>query len=251
MSYISNKDFLLEVAKGNIEGHQIFKVPGLIAIPVSQNAYDDLTPIPSITKLSSPGGVQLEVHSSNTNDKPGSSGVQTLKLHYLDSNYDYQSEIITMNGTNSVSTVATDIQEIWWISTETVGSNGVSRGDIELREVGDGTIYEYIEEGGNQSLSARFTIPNGYKGYLIDWHCSGMKARIDFQLRATCDRYTRELKPGVFLFQDTESCEKSNSGQLDGKGLEFPERCTVKISALASTSGGEAAAGFTIMLVKQ
>ena len=83
----------------------------------------------------------------------------------------------------------------------------------------------------------------------MDWHCSGMKKRIDFYLRATCDKVTRALLSGIFLFQDFEICEKTTSGTLDGGMILFPARCQIKISAQADGANGEGAASFTLLVV--
>ena len=77
-----------------------------------------------------------------------------------------------------------------------------------------------------------------------------MKKKIDFHLRATCERENRNLLPGIFLFQDTVVLEKTVSGDLSGSmGLRFPSSCEIKLSATADGTTGEAAGSFTLLLV--
>jgi len=78
---------------------------------------------------------------------------------------------------------------------------------------------------------------------------SGLKKRIDFYLRATCERADRSLTPDVFLFQDYEVCEGSNSGDLVGQNIMFPAQCQIKISCQADAVGGEAGGSFTLLVV--
>jgi len=245
------KDYFIEVGKGNITGSKIITLAGVNDdISDSDVIYGDISQIPSVLALPIPDGIQLELISSDGNDTILGTGIQKVEIHYLDATtFNEATEIVEMNGTEAVETNGTNFGNIQWIHALEVGSNGTSAGNISLQNVGGGTIYEYIKQGGNQSLTARYTIPNAKKGYLINWHVSGMKKKIDFQLRATVDRDTRELVEGVFLFQDSESAEKANSGLLDGKGTRFPAKSTIKLSAKADGADGEGAGSFTLLIV--
>lgn len=250
------RDFLIEVGKGNIAGHKIINIPGFHEADVETAQLGDLSLMPGVVVLPTPGGIQLEAVSDSIQDdddiagSPGT-GIRSIRVHYLDTSFNEQSEDVLLNGTTPVDTVATDIQTVQWIHTLAIGSGagGVADGNISLRNTLGTITYEYIGAGGNQSLSARITIPNAKKGYLLNWHCSGLKKRIAFYLRATCMRSDRSLLANVFLFQDFEVCEASNSGLLDGLGLQFPAQCGVKISCKADGNGGEAGGGFSLLMV--
>ena len=250
MSYFASTEFIIEVGKGNIPGHRLETVNGQHEANVETTAYGDLSLIPSVVVLPNPGGIQLEVVSSdNTQDVVGGTGCKSIEIHYLDTSHDEQVETVILTGTTPVNTVAVDIQTVQYMHTKTVGTGGVALGNISLRNTAGSVTYEYIAAGGNQSLSSRWTVPNGKKAYLLGWHCSGLKKRIDLQLRATCDKYDRSLLAGIFLFQDSESCESSNSGELNGRGLRFPAECEIKISCIADGAGGEAAGGISLLIV--
>lgn len=242
-------DLLIEAAKGNVPRHYIVCIPGYLAA-VGAVALGDLSPVPSVVILPNPGGIQLALKSTSGSDTAAGTGVRTVGIHYLDPDYNEQEEVVIMNGATLVNTVATNINHIQWIHTESVGSGGIAAGNISVVNLAETITYEYITAGGNQSLSSRYTIPLGKTGFLLNWHVSGLKKRMNFFLRATCDRTHRNFLEGVFLFQDTEVCENSNSGLLSGKGLSFPEKTTIKISAQAEVTGGQASGSFSLLIVE-
>lgn len=251
----SLRDFLIEVGKGNIPGSKVVKIPGFHEADVETTQLGDLSLIPDIIILPTPGGIQMEVVSDNVADDndvgggtPGT-GILSINIHYLDTNFDEQTETVLMDGTNPVNTTASDIQSIQWLHAQTVGTAEVAVGNISLRNTAGTVTYEYIAAGGNQSLTSRYTIPNAKKGYLLNWHGDGLKKRIEFYLRATCDRDSRALLPGVFLFQDFAVAEASNTGTLEGDGLRFPAQCIVKISTKADANSGEAGGAFSLLIV--
>ena len=250
MSYLATTDYLIEVGKGNVPGEKIVAIPGLHNANIETTQYGDISLIPSVVILPTPTGIGLELISSSANDTAAGTGIQSVDIHYLDATtFLEKTETVAMNGLTAVVAAETNFGPIQWIHAQTVGAGEVAAGNISLQTVGGGTVYEYLAAGGNQSLSSRYTIPADKTGIMLNWHVSGMRKRIDFQLRATCDRLTRTLLPGVFLFQDTESCESSTSGLLDGKGMMYPSKCVIKVSATAAAVGGEGASSFTLLLV--
>jgi len=248
---LSTTDFLFEVARRNISGIKMYSIPGR-KDTVSTTVLDDLTEVPATTVLGSPGGVQLEVVSSNAADDgaPVGTGVRTLEFHYLDSSNAEQSETVIMNGTTAVTTSATDITFIQWAHTKSVGSNGVAVGNISIRGLGAGTVFEYVTAGGNQSLSGRYKVPAGKKGYVVGWQASGITKKVDLRLRATVERYDRALIPGIFLFQDILVLDNATSGYIPFYvPLLMPAGAEIKLSAKSGAAGGDAAGQFDIILI--
>ena len=220
-------------------------------IGVSATVMSDLTQIPGVDTIPYPNGIQLRVVSDSVNDISNGSGVRTLRLVYLDTNYDIQQEIITMNGLTAVNTVATDIRRIYWINTITAGSGGVAAGNISLQNLAGTVTYEYIKAAENRSLTCHFTIPNNTTGYVLAWQASGKKQTISIRFRAAADPYTGELTPGVFTFRSIVDLYDSASGLLTplipGK---FLAKTDLKLSAIADVVGGDAAGTFQIVCIK-
>ena len=157
--------------------------------------------------------------------------------------------MMTMDGTNPVDTIATDIDKIQWIHALTTGSAGVAVGNISLRTTNAATTYEYIMADGDQSLSGRFTIPTGKTGYIMGWQASGITKIIDIRLRATVDRLDRTLI-SAFNFQDALLLNDAASGHIPFNiPLKCPAGAQVKMSAQSSVAGGDAAGHFLVLLI--
>lgn len=245
-----NNSFFLEIAKGNVSGHKMFSIPGR-KDALSTTVLDDFSQIPATIVILDPGGIQLEIVSTDAADDgdPVGTGVQTVMIVYLDINGDEQTETITMNGAGAVTTVATDIDKIQWMHAVTVGSGTVAAGNISLQGVSGGTVYEYIAAGGNQSLSCHYHIPNNKTGFLLGWQASGITKIIDIRLRATIMRFNRNLIT-AFVFQDAAVVNNSTTGWVP---FDIPKLCptgsTIKVSGISGTAGGDGAAQFDVLLI--
>ncbi len=245
-------DFYLEISRGNVAGMKIFSIPGQ-SDEISQTALEDITQIPATTILPNPGGIQLELVSSSALDTAAGANVQSVDVHYLDTTGVEQEETISTAGLVPVVTSATDIDIIQWMHTRAIGTPGqVAAGNISLRDVGGGTVYEYIQAGGNQSLTCRYTVPTGKTGFLLGWAASAITKEIDFRLRATVERFDRSLIPDVFLFQDAIVLQDAPSSWRPFRGPnKIPETGVVKASGISTAAGGNGATSFDILLIDE
>lgn len=93
-------------------------------------------------------GEQMTVVSSNVADDNGLTGINTVIIHYLDTNGNEQTETITMDGTTPVNTAATNIRFINEFHAESVGTAGGAVGTIIIYKFGTpATIYSLINPG--------------------------------------------------------------------------------------------------------
>jgi len=245
----SIKNDFMAIARGDVAGHKMYSVPGR-KDSVSATVLDDLTQIPGNTITPSPDGMTVQVVSSTGSDNSTGTGIRTIDLHFLDSNGLEQQEIITLNGTGAALSASTDVAYIQWMHAQSVGSSGVAAGGISLQSTDGATTYEYIEAGGNQSLSGRYKVPSNKTGYVIGWQVSAITKKIDIRLRATVERFDRSLLPGVFLFQDIAVLQDVTSGYIPFPvPLRMPAGAIVKMSGLSEASGGDAGGQFDIMVV--
>ena len=109
---VSNCTYNEDIARGQIPNTGQFEAIGSVSGVV--NSYIDMWS-GSSTYVFPSSAMQMEVVSSSTQDKgtatPGT-GVRTVRIHYLDNLYQEQMEELTLNGTNAVATVATNIYRI-------------------------------------------------------------------------------------------------------------------------------------------
>jgi len=257
MSNILNRDFILDVAAGKVNGYSIMKGLGeyesgnVDADGEDVCRWEDVGALPRLPTPST-SGEQMTLVSSNNNDKNGSNGVDTVRICYIDTHYEEQTEDIALNGTSTVDTVATDIIFINDMYSTIVGSNEVSRGNIVIYQKGGSatdTIYNFIVKGGNKSLVPHRMVPDGFKLVLKGWNCSEAQGkRAAFRIRSTDMK--GELIEGVFCFKDTCYIKQSTSGEL-GLFDTIPARSIVKISHWDDQSASEGSASWWGVLMPE
>lgn len=174
MSYISNKEFLIEVVKGNVAGHSLVHKFGR-----NTTLGTTLAPICAAGSYQTPtSAVTLEVLSNDANDTAAGSGAQQLTLIGIDSNWDEVSQTIEMNGTSAV-TAGTDLLRLTraYVSrsgTYATASSASQQGTITVRVSGGGTTWTEIPEiatgfGAGQSLIGAYTVPAGKTAYILSF----------------------------------------------------------------------------------
>lgn len=104
-----------------------------------------------------------------TSTGTGASGDTTdVTLEGLDTNYNFQSETLTLNGTANVTGTKTwhRINRMFMVTETNVGS---------ITATVDGDVVSSIKAGRGQTLQAFFTIPAGKTGYLTHMQVSSNK----------------------------------------------------------------------------
>ncbi len=249
MTYISNKDYIIEVAAGRVPGSSIMYAMGERESMGTTTAGEDvwrgneLSPAPtSHTSIPIPPsiGEQMTVVSESANDTAAGTGARTVMIHYLDANGDEQEENITMNGTTGVDTVATDIRFVNDFHVITAGSGLVTDDHIKIYSKADtGLVYNMIAQGGNKSLIPNRMVPRGKQLVMRGWDCSEAQGkRVAFRLRST-DIHGTYLE-GMFLFKDNVYINQAATGELKVNHT-IPELSIVKISAWPDAVGAEGA----------
>lgn len=197
-------------------------------------------------------GEQMTLISENDADNGATAtGILTLVLSYLDAAGDAQFEIVTMNGTTAVDTVATDIRFVQDMQSLTVGSGGVAAGNIRIyRKITNTRVYSMIAAGGNQDLVPHKMVPRAKTLYLKRWLCSEASnaKRCHMRLRADCDNEHPPVRQaGVFLFKSTVALD--SAAVPTELAYSIPALSIVKVSGQADVSGAELAVHWWGMLV--
>lgn len=163
MTYITNKDFFLEVSKGNVSGHSghvFFSVDKFIGITEKT-----VGGIPGRYSFQA-SAVAMEIISTSVNDAAAGTGVRTVLVEGLNASYVEQSETVTMNGTTNVNLVNTYLR-INNITAKTAGSGGINDGDITVQLDAGGVAQSVIMTGANRSQDGVYTVPAGKTGHLL------------------------------------------------------------------------------------
>ena len=163
----------------------------------------------------------------------GGNNIQLIEVNGLDGNYDEQSEFVITNGagTTNLSNSYLRVNSFHAMFVGVAGNTAAD--DILLEDQATGAVtYNQITAGGNMSLQAYYTVPNGKVMFITDWQAgaTGSKA-VKVLLRATVDYNDRGLLPDLFLFQDVVSVQNSTNQTTFSAPIRVPAKADVKVSA--------------------
>jgi hypothetical protein len=171
---VSAMPYLYDIAEGNVSGHTAFAKLGYNSA-VGATEEDIITQGGVYPWIAS--ATALEVISSNANDTVAGSGVQKVRISYLDGDYSSQSEIVSLNGTTSVPLTDTTILRVNAIRATQVGAGLVAAGNISCRLVAaPNTVYRQIETGFTRGRGLTYTVPLGKTLYITSISISSAAA---------------------------------------------------------------------------
>lgn len=164
----------LATVLGLIPGNQAFYKLGSSNV-IPSTTFMILSNITSSTLISNFPTVpqQMRVISSSINDTAAGTGTQQVTIDYLTEPtsptlFTRFSEIVTLNGTTPVNTIATNISRIERFRVSRVGIGSVSAGNISLQSVGGASTFERIDAGENINRTCVHFVPNGYQSIITD-----------------------------------------------------------------------------------
>ncbi len=170
----STKDFLMEVRKGNIEGHSIIHKFGH-SDNITQNAWSIIAEGEVYQTPTS--AISLELVSGDAADNQAGVGARSLIVEGLDANYEYQTVVALTHATDGTNAVA--ISGTWTrvfrayvltsgaYATVTVYSHV---GALTIRTASAGATWVSIPLNQGfaigQSLIGAYSVPSGITAYL-------------------------------------------------------------------------------------
>ena len=257
MSYFGTTDWLIEVAKGKVPGHSLIHkfgkntAVGSTLVPVCNGGFYQ-TPT---------AAASLEILSDQVQDQPGGSGAHKVTVVGLDSSWNEQTEIVTLNGTTAVS-LSNQFIRVYQMFVSESGryanqAQASQRGNITLRGSGGGSTWATIPTlatsfGGGESLIGAYTVPQGYTAFILSQIFSidsNKSANLYFFNRSDANDVSSPYT-GIMKAESIYT-GASNVYQFQHKTNESYSEYT-DIGFLASyTSGGTASIGveFEILLI--
>lgn len=109
------------------------------------------------------------IKSTDGNDNASGTGARTMEVFGLIANYNQQSEIITLDGTNDVPTDNL-YRIIFRKIVRSAGSSGGNIGTLTATSQVDGTVTAQISPGNNQTLMSIYQIPGDKIGLLHQYY---------------------------------------------------------------------------------
>lgn len=153
--YGKNEQFELQVARGQVQGHEVVNVFGFASavstsfVSVWENNAAYVFPTVASTMV---------VSSSSASDTAVS-----VQIFGLDANYNRITEVVELNGTNNVTTTNT-----YWRINNVITTVGTAVGTVYVKNAG-GTTYAQIAIGNGKTNMSVYTVPAGYTAYMTQF----------------------------------------------------------------------------------
>lgn len=137
-------------------------------------------PVNATTYNEQSAGAQRSIKSSSASDTAAGTGARKVKVTYytLDATGKITgpfTETVTLDGTNAVPLVATDLALLERMEVLTAGSGGVAAGDITLWSLNDGTgtAIAVLSNGDVRTRLAHHYVSSGARCELLDLEALG------------------------------------------------------------------------------
>lgn len=197
---VASTPYGYDVAEGNVPGHTPFFKSGYNGD--IDAVEEDIWVVGGTYVFPATSGIRMEVVSSVAQDAATSTGARTVRISYLDSNYNAQSTILSLNGVTEVETSASNIARINAFRVVTAGTYNAAYGVISLRATGNTPIYSQISSGQNRARNPVYTVPTSQSLYVTDiagsvTNPSGGRSGI-FKLKANYDDLTTAADGDLF-----------------------------------------------------
>lgn len=163
----SLENYLIGVARGDVSGAAPFVSFGN---RTTSGAESGILWSNGTYTLPPAAGVQMSLVSSSADDASAGTGIRTVRVDYLNASLASASEIVTLNGTTPVNTVATNIRFLVGVTMVTYGSGKDAAGNITISN--GGTTYGYIPAGRVRCESSVYMVPAGKKLFITSVHGS-------------------------------------------------------------------------------
>jgi hypothetical protein len=245
MKFTPNQPFYNSIGSGLAPGQTPWMKTGYNG-DIDSAAAEDIIPQGGNQVWMSLAGQRLELVSTGAQDTAAGTGIQQVRLSYLDTSYVARTETITMAGAVAVPTVAANIIRINAIRAARVGGNYVAAGNIDVRTLGGGgSIYSRIMTGQTRGRNSTYTVPSGLVLYVtsIVFSCGSSAGgkTVLFTTRATYnDNPPALLGPNFFMpFHEIQLRDSATSYFY--RQLEIPTRlpATVDIRVSAAADGND------------
>lgn len=250
MTYITNVDPHLEIARGNIAGQS--KV----------NKFGRNTSVGTTAEdIWDGGGIWIapttarthDIASDNAADTSAGAGARTIRVFGLTGWGSAEvSEDITMNGTSNVAT-ANSYVIIHRMLVLTKGATDVNVGTITATAQTDATVTAQINPSEGQTQMAIYGIPSTQKGYMTAYYGSVLKSAgtggLDLTLRVNPEP---DAELTNFLVKHTQAVLAAGASYLRHQFMPqftIDGPAIIKLQGAASTGTFDTSGGFDMILV--
>lgn len=258
MSYFGPKDFLLEIARGNISGvtcvNKFGEAPSGVQATVT-DIWDRADATPTQQIWTAP--TQARTHtiaSTDANDTDGGTGARTVRVWGLTSWTTAEtSEDVTMD-TASPPVTSNSYVIIHRMRVLTSGATSVNIGTITATATTDATVTATIRPSEGTTHMAIYGFPSIQTAYLFRWYgsinkSSGAVGTINFKLVFNPEPNAQLTH---FAIRSERGVQSTGTSDVDWH-LPIPLKLAgpgiIKIQGIASAADVDGSAGFDIILI--
>jgi len=193
-------------------------------------------------------GQQMRIVSTSASDAAAGTGVRTVHIHYLDSNYVEHEELIVLNGTSPVNTVGTDIFRINFMHAITTGTTTFSVGTISLTNTAGTITYNVIGANATTSRNGIFTVPAGKTLYITHWNASSGSALGTHFTRVllTAGQHLQDVWPDVLLVQREVGTLNNGISVVEIVPIKVQEKVSLTLVAISDAINANVTAMGTV-----
>lgn len=236
---VSAMSYPYDIAEGSVTGHTLFAKLGYNADVGATE--EDIWTVGGTYSFPSTA-MRMQVISTSLNDTAGGTGLQSVRISYLDNTYAPLTETITLTGTTAVPTVATNILRVNAIRVVTAGINNVAAGDINCTNTTGTVIYRQISAGYTRGRGAIYTVPLGKILYITTIHVSSGYTTagkvVRWIGRANYDDASNTILPvGVYMAHFESMTQDMSDTREMTVPMRIPATCDVKVSAVSNGAG--------------
>ena len=200
----------------------------------------------------------MSVVSTSTADAVGGTGGRQLYISGLDEDYNFQSEVVALNGTTPVITSKSFLR-IYSARLIDAGSGERNAGKITMTATTAGTVQAAIEALRSVTEMSQFTIPNNYTAMAINLNMSVYRAAggtgsraAEIQIHA---RVPSPYDPTRYIDYETNkyglrsdgASISSLSSQLKGS---IPAKTDYRLTATAESNNTVCSVQYDLLLIK-
>lgn len=234
----------LEISKGNVLGHSFISRFGKGTVGATNT---DIRSESANIIFQTAATLLSVVSSSALDTNSGGTGLRSVSILGLDSNWNSITEIVNLNGTTAVNTVNTFIR-VNRVIASSVGSTGFTQGTVNITSV-EGTPKQLarILALENAAQFAIFTVPKGFTAFLqrvLVQNGATDTTEINMQVRASADVSTSPF----ITFHSYQIFEFASEIDWDNF-IKVNEKSDIKFSGKALSATDLVSVSFTLMLV--
>ena len=236
---VSSTPYAYDVCEGNVAGHACWEKIGyngdVGATPEVISPQGGAYVFPT-------GATNIHIKSSHAEDKADGTGIRSLTIYYLDTDYVEKSKLCVPTGLTGVDTGIDDLFRVQNVRATTWGSGYAAAGNISVLNHAETVTYGYIAAGNNRQRQLVWTVPVGKTLYVSDIDrsviLSAANKSCTLTLLATYDNKANiALVAGLAFMPYSEvSLENSPSNVHFTFPLKFIAGTDLKVSGKATAS---------------